>query len=409
MSHQNPDSQQPNPFETEAFLDGDSPQTIDVSATATGSESSELNPLDPTALIPSSDELEADNDGFLLARKLRQHNRELVKTVVQLEQALAESQERLQKQIARSRNADSLLNQQADSLTGNQDELENLRENLKLAKENVREHRTMMNELNLTLKRSQTQLAQVERECTLLRESYDEQQQKLAAAEQEIQDLQARLQRQQRYAIQYKTALEQQGVQVDESNIPSTPIAKAPIPKVSRIQPWSEQKLEPKPLFPNNEVTTEVDLTELTSQVFPAEQQAPIATPDIAAELQEASVVLPPDINDDLEQQLKDLEAEMEAMSQEVIEEPETIAPKTIVQFPQLQTSVRQSNTPAPNIAQPTSPAPTIQRQPQQPMVAASGLPTQQKNFPSPTLNPLRTAKKRSSLAAVELPSFSRR
>ncbi len=407
MSHQNPDSQQPNPLETEAFIEDSTSQTIDVSATAAGSESNDSENLDTdteeAAIAPPPNlDLDIENDGFLLARKLRQHNRELVKTVVQLEQALAESQERLQTQIARSRNADSLLDQQADNLTGNQSEIDRLTQDLNLAKEDVREHRNMMNELNQTLKRSQTQLAQVERECTLLRESYDEQQQKLVAAEQEIHDLQARLQRQQRYAIQYKTALEQQGVNVSE--IPNPPITKTPVPKVSRIQPWSEQPLQPKPSLSSNTPILNLGNTEPLN-IAPetqAEDQASESTS--AQEIESASVVLPPDVNEDLEQQLQDLEAEMAAMSEATVEPQADNLPKGVLQFPKWQEPA--ANIPVSTTNNSAAVSPTIQRQVQQTMSAP--LPTQQKNWPSPTLNPLRTAKKRASLAAVELPSFNR-
>ncbi|OKH19023.1 hypothetical protein [[Limnothrix rosea] IAM M-220] len=422
MSHQNPDSQQPNPLETEAFLEDTSSQTIDVSATAAGSESDAIASDDitiensnNTAIAPPSPDLDIENDGFLLARKLRQHNRELVKTVVQLEQALAESQERLQTQIARSRNADNLLDQQADNLTGNQSEIDRLTQDLQLAKADVREHRNMMNELNQTLKRSQTQLAQVERECTLLRESYDEQQQKLVAAEQEIHDLQARLQRQQRYAIQYKTALEKQGVKVED--ITNPPITKTPIPKVSRIKPWSEQTLQPKPSFSSSTPTVnldEMESVEMATEELPAEpiKAEPIQNErETSPNVEQSSLVLPPDVNEDLEQQLKALEAEMAVMSQEAATPPQTNnLPKDILQFPQFQDMPQQNISPniSPRISSPSPVSSTIQRPTQQMASASLPKPAQQKNWPSPTLNPLRTAKKRASLAAVELPSFSR-
>ena len=407
MSHQNPDSQQPKPLETEATLEESAAQTIDVSAIAADIE--EASTEDPAtainaAIANTNAELPNENEGFLLARKLRKHNRELVQTVVQLEQALAESQERLQNQITRSRNADSILNQQADNLTGNQDEINRLEADLKLAKADVREHRNKINELNQTLKRGQIHLAQVERECTLLQASFDEQQQKLVAAEQEIQDLQSRLQRQQRYTIQYKTALEQQGVQIEDDTVPTQP--KANFPKVSRIQPWSEQKPQPKPSVFHS-APQDLDIPEETTPT-PAADLNPIeeiTQKETVTEVEESSLILPPDINEDLEQQLQDLEAEMEEMSKDTLEpaQPQTATP-SVLQFPQLQTTLRQSSTPVgqPSAVQQSRPAAT--RQP-----VAAGLPTQQKNWPSPTLNPLRTAKKRTSLAAVELPSFNRR
>lgn len=417
MSQQQSDSQQPKPLQTEASLEESTAQTIDVSATVADINDS----LDPTeainaAIASTNAELPNENEGFLLARKLRKHNRELVQTVVQLEQALAESQERLQNQITRARNADSILNQQAENLTGNQDEIDRLQAELKLAKADVREHRKKINELNQTLKRGQIQLAQVERECTLLRESFDEQHQKLIAAEQEIQDLQSRLQRQQRYTIQYKTALEKQGIPLEADSAP-IPKQRSNFPKVSRIQPWSEQQPQPKPsVFQSNLQNIKTDTPDITIN-NPAAHQNPEITTNPSVEnhqleaeaiapeptLEPTSLILPPDINENLEQQLQDLEAEMAEMSKETLESP-PVTPQSVLQFPPLQTTLQQSSASAPQ-TQLVSPQPAaVHRQP-----VTVGLPGQQKNWPSPTLNPLRTAKKRTSLAAVELPSFNRR
>ncbi|MGB2924628.1 MAG: hypothetical protein WBB82_04970 [Limnothrix sp.] len=405
MSHPNSPSSQPNPLETEAYIEELSVPTIDVAAIdteATNSFADEEPDLENLNIEePDSDEIEAtaetrqaiaplpdfpalaeadNNDGFLIARKLRQHNRELVKTVVQLEQALAESQERLQTHIARSRSADTLLDQQSENLSDTQAEIDRLNEALDHAKQEIRDHKAVITELNLKFKKSQIQLAQIERECSLLQESHSEQQHRLVAAEQEVMDLQSRLERQQRYTIQYKSALEQQqpAPEIEEPIIIAP--KQSPVPKVSRIQPWSEQTLQPKPASPivikHEQQVSEPESPEIVERPV---EEAP-------------ELVLPTEVNDELEQQLNALEMEIEAMSREQVSQ-------TTLKVPQFSQA---------------SATPKVARKELSPRIVAtppSSLMTSPliKNWPSPTLSPVSTQKKRASLAAVDLPSFPRR
>lgn len=382
MSNSNLPSPQPTPLETEAYAEGMSSPAIDV--TAIDSEDDREDVIPAIAAPFPSLEPSDPNDSFLIARKLRQHNRELVKTVVQLEQALAESQERLQAQITRSRSADSLITQQSDDLNKTQAEIDRLTTDLSQAKQEIRDHKAVISELNQKFKKNQLQLAHIERECTLLKEAHSAQEQQIIAAEQEVVDLQSRLERQQRYTIQYKSALEQQQpVQDIEEQITIAP-KQSPVPKVSRIQPWSEQIIQPKspsPILTNTnvnpapELDSELDLEDI---LFPMEEDEP-------------SLVLPQEVNEDLEQQLNALEVEMQAMSQSPESQEVEIAPPAVKvpQFPPMSIS--------PKVARKKVTA-----------SAAVSMPIAN-NWPSPTLNPIRTQKKRSSLAAVSLPSFPRR
>lgn len=380
MSNSNFQSPQPTPLETEAYLELATDPAIDVSAVDAEPDDTEDFALEATSLVQT----EANSDGFLIARKLRQHNRELVKTVVQLEQALAESQAKLQAQITRSRSADTLINQQAEDLSGSQTQLSRLNRELEQAKQSAQTYQEMAVVLERKLQTSQIQLAQIERECSLLQESYNEQQQKLFAAEQEIQDLQIRLQRQQSFTLQYKSALEEQANLPEDIDIPST---NHQVPKVSRIQPWSEQLNQTPPKTQFGKVTP-----------FPTAKAKPIAEiPSSEA----AAVILPPDVNGNLEQQLEALELEMETMSK-VVDEPVPPVVKAQPMPPQF-----------PPLAsiQPLSREMAIatKRHVVAPMTSNRNPLPQHKNWPSPTLNPLRPAKKLTSLASIDLPSFNRR
>ncbi|NJN74027.1 MAG: hypothetical protein HC799_15055 [Limnothrix sp. RL_2_0] len=378
MSNSQTPSPQPTPLETEDYVEGISSSTIDVTAI----DSEDLREEDIPAIAAPFPSLEPSdpNDSFLIARKLRQHNRELVKTVVQLEQALAESQERLQAQITRSRSADALLTQQSDDLNETQAEVDHLTTALSQAKQEIRDHKAVITELNQKFKKAQIQLAHIERECTLLQESHSTQEQQIVAAEQEVIDLQSRLERQQRYTIQYKSALEQQQpIQDLEDPVVITP-KQTSVPKVSRIQPWSKQVAQPKPPSP---ILTNVNVSpdpepNLEEILFPVEAEEP-------------SLAVSPQVNDDLEQQLNALEIEIEAMSQsKENQDIATVPPAVKVpQFPPMSISpkvARKIMTSSPTVAIPAA-----------------------NNWPSPTLNPIRTQRKRSSLAAVDLPSFPRR
>lgn len=406
MSQNNFPSPQPNPLETEAYLELSSAPAIDVHATSLDAEP-ELSDNTPNLECCTSDsdpditpddqsdqhnqpEPQQTEDGFLIARKLRQHNRELVNTVVQLEQALAESQAKLQAQITRVRNADQMISQQADDLTGSQSQISRLNRELEKAKQSARDYQDMAAALEQKFQANQAQLSKIERECALLQEAYNEQQQKLFAAEQEIQDLQARLQRQQRYTLQYKSALEQRGEPPEEMEL-SRPSSQ--VPKINRIQPWSDQPLPPAHLphpAANNSKVTPFPTAKVESI-----SQRPVDFPPPA-------MPAPPsgNVSEDLGQQLAALEREIDQMSQTV----ETTVPHSPKeqkqpmppQFPPLSSIM--AHPPAPTVAQRRIQAPL----PIQPL-------PKHRNFPSPTLNPLRSEKKRTSLAAVDLPSFPRR
>jgi predicted nucleic acid-binding Zn-ribbon protein len=146
-----------------------------------------------------------NTDWFTLARKLRQHNRELVKTVVQLEQALADTQETLQIQIMRSKSADVLIEQQNEELNNTQKQVSRLFSELEASHQTAQRQQNLLDHITQQLQEAQEQTAHLERECALLQESHNEQSHKLIEAEKQIRQLRDRLHQQQRETLQYKS------------------------------------------------------------------------------------------------------------------------------------------------------------------------------------------------------------
>lgn len=118
---------------------------------------------------------------------------------------------------------------------------------LEIANDGLR-RATIHNEtLQTELESSQQRVAQLERECTLLQQRFSEKSTALQQAEASCSDLKARLQRQQRYTLQFKTALEKylnmagEPSSVGAAFAPTIADATQPVgmPKAPEIQPWS--------------------------------------------------------------------------------------------------------------------------------------------------------------------------
>jgi hypothetical protein len=143
------------------------------------------------------------------AYKLRQKNRDFCKKIEKLEQHVAESQEQLKTQQQRAENAESLIAKQTEALGNSQKQFNRVLQELEAVRQEVKLKQTSIENLLSKLEASQEQVARIERECAILQESYHEQQYKLLETEQQARELSVRLYRQQRYTLQYKTALEQ--------------------------------------------------------------------------------------------------------------------------------------------------------------------------------------------------------
>lgn len=190
------------------------------------------------------DDSNQSTDWEALARKLRQRNLELAKTLVQLEQALAESQENLQSQIRRNHSTDAFLTQQAEELNTNQEQYSLVCRELETKEQEFQRQQILLETLNKQLEASQQQVAKLERECVLLQENCNEQSHKLSDSEKQVRELSSRLNRQQRYTLQFKAALEQ----CLEVPTPKSALGKqlsgttaSALPQTKSIQTWSDR------------------------------------------------------------------------------------------------------------------------------------------------------------------------
>jgi chromosome segregation ATPase len=179
-------------------------------------------------------------DGLTLAQSLRQQNQSLHQTIAQLEQALADAQQNLQIQTKRVRNAEKLISQQTEELQQTPDTIERLVGELEASQQTIQQQQSIINHLSAQLEKTQAQFAYLERECALLQEEKTGKTHQLLTVEKHMRELQSRLHRQQRYTLQYKTALEQ----ISESEVKPPAKVIPLIPKNATIQPWTNVETE---------------------------------------------------------------------------------------------------------------------------------------------------------------------
>lgn len=169
-------------------------------------------------------------------------------------QALDASRQRLQDQ-------ETQLSEQLQTITTTQAEVVQLSQSLEQAHQAQQKQQILIETLTAQLETSQTQVAQLERDCALTKQRYDDQIQQVRQSENACRDLRSRLHRQQQYTLQFKAALEKcldvsatQKIEesvdhaLSESEAQSESIR---FIKAQPVQPWSatldSQPWEPEP------------------------------------------------------------------------------------------------------------------------------------------------------------------
>jgi len=182
------------------------------------------------------------------AHKLRQHNRSLIKKIVQLEQNSKEDREALESQILRTRTGEVKIAQQTEELEAEREQLQHLSREIDEFERTIQRQNVLIETLSKQLETTQEQIARIERESALIQEEYKQKTQKLVSTEKQVDELTARLHRQQRYTLELKAALDeclevpspnnsiQQQLNGGNSSALST--------KVSSIEPWSAKGSE---------------------------------------------------------------------------------------------------------------------------------------------------------------------
>jgi hypothetical protein len=197
-------------------------------------------------------------------QKLLQRNRLLLNHVVQLEQALRQSQEELQVQQARSQAQETLLAQHREMLKVSEDQIERLFSELESSHQANHRQQVLIETLSNQFETSQERVAHLERECALIQQQYNEQSHRMLQAENTCQDLQNRLQRQQRQTLQFKAALEK---------CLETPEGKYR----DRMEP--PQEFQPQPV--SFSAPAIIESPEVLSSCVPAAAELAVETPNV--------------------------------------------------------------------------------------------------------------------------------
>lgn len=193
----------------------DFPNAISVDAIPTKPETKKLQShaqATPTDSPPISDNLknllanseQAKGKGatsVTLMQALHECNRDLLGRISQLETALQESQKKLQV-------GETLLEQRNVQLQNTQEQLTRLFGKQEVFNQTLQSQEISVESLTRQLATTQTRLAIVERESAATVQRYNEQLHQLVTTENVCRELRSRLHRQQRHTLQFKAALE---------------------------------------------------------------------------------------------------------------------------------------------------------------------------------------------------------
>lgn len=249
----------------------DFPNALSVDAIA---HSSEEPPTDELSIQPAATSValtQADLVELLsLMQELQHRNSYLLGRVNQLEAVLNDCQSTLEAQATRTQEQETVLAQQAEEMLAAEEHIHRLTHELDCAHQATQRQQILIETLTGQLESSQERVAQLERECALTQQRYNEQTHSLLQSENICRDLRSRLHRQQRYTLQFKAALEKCldiSSPCHENNPDLNPPAGKPrpaqkhanepglFPKTASIQPWSAD-----PWLVNADLPTDAEL-----------------------------------------------------------------------------------------------------------------------------------------------------
>ncbi|MGB3531958.1 MAG: hypothetical protein WBA13_00410 [Microcoleaceae cyanobacterium] len=207
---------------------------------------------------PSVDD---DENSTEFIQALREYNQDLVERIAQLEAQLDSYQKDL-------RDKEAIINQHTQELALAQEQVTRLFGKQELTHQVIQRQQVLVETLTGQWEASQTKMAQMERDCTLTQQRYNEQFHELMQTQNTCRDLRSRLHRQQRHTLQFKAALEravemqsrhrsqpnlnQSELMINSftqltpeptlpKSVESDPTRQTPTPKASPVQPWSTQ------------------------------------------------------------------------------------------------------------------------------------------------------------------------
>lgn len=401
--------------------------------------------------------------------RAQQENADLLAHLTQLEQDFTQAQIEWQLETARLLNqvSESTPPEQAEAvqtqLITAQEQLSRLFQELELSHQAAQRQQILVETLTEQLESSQERIAELERDCATAQQRYNEQVQQRLQAESDCRDLRIRLNRQQQHTLQFKVALEKclempspVGRAVASNSLLPTeadPLLNEAIasPQNSPVQPWSAPTTQPaKPFFPHlpnslgtvfrrDESPASADPLELLVPAGGSSQQNPTdlmnlifpsQSPESAIVEQSSSAEQPPNTIFDVSPLLAEADEPMNPTSTQLQQvsnglwQDSTHLPESQATAEKLETdqlpdclgssqNLSDSCTEAAEVSDPFKPLQIPKPISPKPISgegltdsATSSLPLS--HSPSPIVYPLRPAKKRQSLAAVELPTFPR-
>ena len=170
-----------------------------------------------------------------LAHKLREHNRKLYKQVFRLEQDLAEITNKYNKYVEKCKSNDLLMAHQAEEIKNDRESIALFSQQLANQRQEADNKEIVIEQLSQKYELSQKQTAQLERECTLLQEKYNNQAYELANKEKENQELKSELERQQQIILEYEARQKRES----EAKTSNKTNSHKNYPHNRYIQPWS--------------------------------------------------------------------------------------------------------------------------------------------------------------------------
>ncbi|RZM79005.1 hypothetical protein [Leptolyngbya iicbica] len=223
-----------------------------LSAGATGEPSSNAETTEIAGVPDNSSNLQGRIDD------LQECNEVLLSRVNQLEEALERSQQALQQEVERSQR----LTEEEKVAAAQTRSVAQLLSELDEANAALKRQTLLSDTLSAQLKAAEERSQRLEQECNILRKRKTERARQLQAAEDTCADLRSRLQRQQQYTLQFKSALEkcldttafqhtsrsiehgviQGGESVAETSASSSPTIG--MPRSESIRPWSANPVQ---------------------------------------------------------------------------------------------------------------------------------------------------------------------
>ncbi len=206
----------------------------------------------------STEELESAN----LMEALHECNRELINRVTELETSLEECQQTLE-------NQEKLLEERTRELAATQQQVTRLFYKLELCNQIIQRQEVLVESLTDKWENSQQQQAQMERECALNKQSYNQQSYHLKELENSCRELRSRLYRQQQQTLQFKAALErclEMPGKIDTVNLP--------IEKPTELSPVIASQVSSKS-EPLKGETSPVTKSQVSSKSEPSKQDNP--------------------------------------------------------------------------------------------------------------------------------------